>query len=217
MIRFCILILLGLFAQNLFAQQLNNNTEEDINKKELKHNFLKTEVYNYSIEEIINKRSLLFNPTQLKKLDKVRASLILGELIAEEEIFDKKEVIDDQEVELVSATRSIKFYLNSIIYINSNRWIVWINGNKYNQDSPGTDEFQIVDVSSKKIKLKWVTGYSTFVYILNQAIETNKIPETADIKIVDDIANVSFELKINQTFLLSKEVTIKEGRYDKTR
>ncbi|MBL6784889.1 MAG: hypothetical protein ISQ32_01130, partial [Rickettsiales bacterium] len=217
MIRFCILILLGLFAQNLFAQQLNNNTEEDINKKELKHNFLKTEVYNYSIEEIINKRSLLFNPTQLKKLDKVRASLILGELIAEEEIFDKKEVIDDQEVELVSATRSIKFYLNSIIYINSNRWIVWINGNKYNQDTPGTDEFQIVDVSSKKIKLKWVTGYSTFVYILNQAIETNKIPETADIKIVDDIANVSFELKINQTFLLSKEVTIKEGRYDKTR
>ncbi|MBL6785700.1 MAG: hypothetical protein ISQ32_05285, partial [Rickettsiales bacterium] len=84
MIRFCILILLGLFAQNLFAQQLNNNTEEDNNKKELKHNFLKTEVYNYSIEEVINKRSLLFNPNQLKKLDKVRASLILGELIAEE-------------------------------------------------------------------------------------------------------------------------------------
>ena len=37
--------------------------------------------------------------------------------------------------------------------------------NKYNQDSPGTDEFQIVDVSSKNIKLKWVTGYSTFFHL----------------------------------------------------
>ena len=87
-----------------------------------------------------------------------------------------------------------------------------MNGKKYDQDNPGNEEFQIEDVYRNRVKLQWVTGYNKFVYILKQSIANNNIPESIKVRIVDDIASVSFYLEINQTFLLSKEVTITEGK-----
>ncbi|MBT4989738.1 MAG: hypothetical protein HOM96_04320 [Rickettsiales bacterium] len=181
-----------------------------ISGKEIKYNLMKTDIYNYSITDLINDRSILFNAKQIEKLNKVLTAIILGELIDEDEIFDQED--ESAELQEVVTFRSMRFYLDSIMYSNKDNWIIWVNGKKYDQDNPGNEEFQIEDVYRNRVKLQWVTGYNKFVYILKQSIANNNIPESIKVRIVDDIASVSFYLEINQTFLLSKEVTITEGK-----
>jgi hypothetical protein len=217
MIKIVIIIFSLFFSMEVYSKQLVNKGDSVdqvsqlvISGKEIKYNLMKTDIYNYSITDLINDRSILFNAKQIEKLNKVLTAIILGELIDEDEIFDQED--ESAELQEVVTFRSMRFYLDSIMYSNKDNWIIWVNGKKYDQDNPGNEEFQIEDVYRNRVKLQWVTGYNKFVYILKQSIANNNIPESIKVRIVDDIASVSFYLEINQTFLLSKEVTITEGK-----
>ena len=172
---------------------------------------MKENLFNYSINQKVNNTSILFNTNQMNKLDKVMSSLILGEVIDQDEIFENKdEEVEDSNENVTS--RSMKFYLDSILFSDKNNWTVWVNGKSYNQEKKGNKEFEIIHVTKNRITLNWVTGYNTFVYVLKQAILNDNYPKNVDIKIIDDIADVTFSLEVNQTFQLSKEVVILEGK-----
>ena len=210
--KFYLFISIIIFSSLSGASQLvqSNQRPSNIVEKEIDFNFMKENLFDYSINEKVNDKSILFDANQMIKLDKVMGSLILGEIIDQDEIFEVKEEESDNK-ELVTS-RSMKFYLDSILYTNKGNWIVWVNGKSYNQATKGNKEFEIINVTKNSIKLNWVTGYNTFVYVLKQAILNNNYPKNVEIKIIDDIADVTFTLEVNQTFLLSKEVVISEGK-----
>ena len=194
-------------------QQLSgvNQQPSNIVEKEVDYNFMKENLFNYSINQKVKNKSILFDANQMNKLDKVMGSLFLGEVIDKDEIFEvQEEEVDDSKESVTS--RSMKFYLDSILYSDKNNWIVWVNGKSYNQKTKGNKEFEIINVTKNRIILNWVTGYNTFVYVLKQAVLNDNYPKNVDIKIIDDIADVTFTLEVNQTFQLSKEVVILEGK-----
>lgn len=219
MSKILIIFNIVIFSLSSFASQVimdNQNAKEvqvpiNIVEKDVQYNFMKENLFNYSLDEKVKGRSILFDQIQMNKLDKVMNSLIMGEIIDQEEIFDPEEEKASESKEVV-ASRSMKFYLDSILYNDQKHWIIWVNGKSYTNNSNANKEFEILEVNKESIKLQWVTGYNTFVYVLKQAILNNSYSDNIDIQIVDDIATVTFKLEVNQTFYLSKEVKISEGK-----
>ncbi|MBT4921467.1 MAG: hypothetical protein HON23_00445 [Rickettsiales bacterium] len=197
--------------------QIDPDAESTIVESEKKYNFMSSAVYDYHIKDISKGNSILYSKKQISQLDKILSALLLGEAIDQEDLFEKDEPEKErekekEEVKEAISNNSIRFYLNSILYSGPDSWIVWVNGKKYNQDNRGAEEFQIEKVTRNRVAIKWVTGYTKFVYILKKAADNPDLPRGMIIRIVDNIANVSFYLETNQKFLLSKNLTITEGR-----
>ena len=129
MIKIVIIIFSLFFSMEVYSKQLVNKGDSVdqvsqlvISGKEIKYNLMKTDIYNYSITDLINDRSILFNAKQIEKLNKVLTAIILGELIDEDEIFDQED--ESAELQEVVTFRSMRFYLDSIMYSNKDNWII---------------------------------------------------------------------------------------------
>lgn len=160
--------------------------------------------------DIIQGSSLLHTKEQLLQLESVLEAVRTGVKIQEKDIVseDKKVVVTNKEAVTKS---SISFYLNSIMYHSKNDWVIWINGNKITQDYNNTD-LKIVRVRNNHIKCSWTTGYGKFVNSLIKFNNENLMPKNTSVQISDNIATVEFMLKPNQSFNMSNNIFINEGK-----
>ncbi len=98
-------------------------------------------------------------------------------------------------------------YLGSIIYLTPKDWAVWINNQKITYTTnKKTSEIYVKSVESGKVKISWSLSVSKWKILSgNQSEEsTPKVNSRNQVE-------VNFELKPNQTFVLSN-ISVVEGR-----
>jgi hypothetical protein len=110
-------------------------------------------------------------------------------------------------------------YLNSILYHDSKKWAIWLNGTKYDREAAINSEITITGVTKDNVNLIWnIAGFEkrypnwkSKLNLINENSYTNN-----DNSIQVDIANedagiIKFKLKPNQTFNLNT-MSIVEGK-----
>jgi hypothetical protein len=98
-------------------------------------------------------------------------------------------------------------YLGSIIYLNAQNWVVWINNQKITSlSNKKDDEIYLKNVQKDKAKLLWQLSVSKWKILSGYSSEDAPPEVSADNKV-----QIEFELKPNQTFILSSKRVV-EGK-----
>ncbi len=88
-----------------------------------------------------------------------------------------------------------QFFLDSLVYHGPENWIMWINGIKFTQDTPGGfNNLQILHIDSDKVTLEWMPPTMEKVLEIWSQYPNDEV-------IVDQLrGKVTFTLHPNQTF-----------------
>ncbi len=131
--------------------------------------------------------------------------------------------VDGLENELSSLTSTeekkkeiLSFYLNSIIYVSSENWAVWLNN--YKVEDKQSQSVSVVKVTDNSAEFKWITDNLDKVSPnwLTKVTKVGNVYQSKDgnIKIYydsDKAVSVNFILRPNQTFIIDN-LSIIEGR-----
>lgn len=98
-------------------------------------------------------------------------------------------------------------YLASLLYMNPNEWIIWINDKKISsRNNDEENEFFIKSINKGGAEIVWKIGLTKW-RIISRAKPEDPAPETNE----ENKVEVSFKLKPNQTFILTTNEIV-EGR-----
>lgn len=98
-------------------------------------------------------------------------------------------------------------YLGSILYLTPKDWVVWINNQKITSTTNKIgSEIYVKSVEKDKVKIYWTLSVSKW-----KILSGNQSEESAPKINAKNQVEVNFELKPNQTFVLSNGVVV-EGR-----
>lgn len=116
------------------------------------------------------------------------------------------------------AASARSFYLDSIMYMSSGNWAVWINGKKISHDEQESDDasadIKIEDISREKVKFSWVVGNVDAIsphWQEKVALVGDKGASDSDIVVDPKTQTVYVTLRPNQTFI-SRAMEIVEGQ-----
>lgn len=112
-----------------------------------------------------------------------------------------------------SADDKFNIYLNSILYFDSQNWVIWVNNQKItSRKNKKEEEIFAKKVTKEKVKLIWQMSLSKWK-ILSKTPEnsTDTPPINKDNKV-----EIEIELKQNQTYVLSKKKIFEGKIYSKT-
>ena len=201
------------------TEKQNSQENHDINASSIKDDIAEevSEEVNSEVEEeveeedefvyMIKGSSLLHKKEQIDQLNTVLEALKNGEKILHKDIAQDTEKTTKKKV----TKSNMSFYLNSIIYHSKNNWSVWVNGKKITHKKNDSD-LHIIKVNKKRIQCRWSTGYGKFVKILTKLKKEELLPDMVSVMINDNIAEIIFTLKPNQSFEISNGVFINEGK-----
>src|SRR5690606_7030051 len=88
-----------------------------------------------------------------------------------------------------------QFFLESLVYHGPENWIIWVNGQKINQDTPKDNaDIKVLAIDEDKVRLQWKPismekVNEVLAHSPNEEIEINNLHGTVD-----------FTLRPNQTF-----------------
>lgn len=214
------------FAQNSALIQENpsstsvENSEENNNKP-----ILSQEVLKETLDEVLSfgkTKSLMFDKEENNNINRAIDSLKNNQTFIPEGLEDqtqnddpdkeKKQEAEAQEAVLEEqrknqANEKSYIYLASILYSSGKKWIVWINEQKITNESNSRDnELHISNVKSDRAKIVWKMSVSKWKILSGKNSEefAPKINENNQVEI-------EFELKPNQTFVLSTN-SVFEGK-----
>ena len=111
------------------------------------------------------------------------------------------------------------FYLNSILYLADNKWIVWLNNRKIGSDTKHPF-ISVEEVNPEYVKVKWTTNDLNAISpgwknLLSYTGKDTYESKEFDIKVKNlskkKISTITFKIKPNQTFDPSN-FTMLEGR-----
>ena len=153
-------------------------------------------------------KSIMFSDKELKEIEKaIRAyhnKETLKEETADEEVKDEKE-----EKEVQKDKEQSKIYLNAILYIAKNNWIIWINGNKITtQSNNPSNAIYIKSINHNMADIVWRMGITKWK-VLTQKEEVDE--EIYNVITQTNQVEARFKLKINQTYNLTNN-QITEGK-----
>ncbi len=96
-----------------------------------------------------------------------------------------------------------QFFLESLVYYHTGKWTVWINGQRFTQDTPATGALAIESVSAKEAAILWHPAS-------NERLKWNP---AEDGRVIVDSAErtIRFTLQPNQTFS-SYSMRVLEGK-----
>lgn len=158
------------------------------------------------IDDNYNPESLMLSDDELRKLNKALSSLINNEDYIADDSFDdfaEQEVVVEQQQQ---SERSF-IHLSSLLYLNKEVWVVWINNEKITSDNNDpNNEYYISEISKNKVTITWSLGITKWKIITGKSDQD--IPKTNK---DNQIVNV-FSLRPNQTYILSDNKII-EGKY----
>ncbi|MCC7259775.1 MAG: hypothetical protein IT567_01935 [Alphaproteobacteria bacterium] len=116
------------------------------------------------------------------------------------------------------AASAKSFYLDSIMYMSSGNWAVWINGRKFSHDEQESDDaaadIKIEDISREKVTFSWAVGNVDAIsphWQEKVALMGDKGASDSDITVDPKTQTVYVTLRPNQTFI-SRAMEIVEGR-----
>lgn len=112
-----------------------------------------------------------------------------------------------------SGDEKFNLYLNSILYFDSQNWVIWVNNQKItSRKNNKAEEIFAKKVTKEKVKLIWQMSLSKWK-ILSKTPENSKdTPPTNK----DNKVEIEVELKQNQTYVLSKKKIFEGKIYSKT-
>jgi hypothetical protein len=98
-------------------------------------------------------------------------------------------------------------YLASIIHFTAKDWVVWVNEQKITPASNKKEkELYVTSVNKDKVSIRWTISVSKWKILSGAKLDAPAPPVNEDNKIV-----VNFDLKQNQTFILSANSVV-EGK-----
>lgn len=192
-------------------EQTKNQPEPETKKvnetKEVKETKIEEkEKIEIKIDDNYNPESLMLSDDELRKLNKALSSLINNEDYIADDSFDdfaEQEVVVEQQQQ---SERSF-IHLSSLLYLNKEVWVVWINNEKITSDNNDpNNEYYISEISKNKVTITWSLGITKWKIITGKSDQD--IPKTNK---DNQIVNV-FSLRPNQTYILSDNKII-EGKY----
>ena len=163
-------------------------------------------------------QSLMFDADESGNVERAIESLKTNQVYKPEDEEELDKTVDDKkkkemeelaklEEKKVQESEKSYIYLSSLMYFNSNEWVVWINNQKITpKTNKSENELYLTLVEKDKVKLLWTLSISKWRIISGQKNESfaPKINSNNQVE-------VEFELMPNQTFVLSQN-TVVEGR-----
>jgi hypothetical protein len=220
------LILIG--ANNVLAQEASSFSEANLPEKvapiksdnskaapaeDLTSGSKTTIISNNSLANILlgNKMtSLMFSDEQNSNIERALESLRNNEVYSPEE--DEGEIklkaeADRKKIEEKTENEKSYIYLASIIYFTEKDWVVWVNEQKITPASNKKEkELYITSVHKDKVSIRWAISVSKWKILSGAKLDAPTPAVNEDNKIV-----VNFDLKQNQTFILSANAVV-EGK-----
>jgi len=154
--------------------------------------------------------SLMFNDEENANIERAVESLKNNQVYSpgedEDEIKAKAES-DKKKTEEKTENEKSYIYLASIIYFTAKDWVVWVNEQKI---TPATNkkekELYVTSVYKDKVSIRWTISLSKWKILSGAKLDDPTPVVNEDNKIV-----VNFDLKQNQTFILSANSVV-EGK-----
>lgn len=107
-----------------------------------------------------------------------------------------------------SANEKLNIYLNSILYFDSQNWVIWVNNQKItSRKNNKEEEIFAKKVTKEKVKLIWQMSLSKWKILSKTPEDSAETPPLNK----DNKVEIEVELKQNQTYVLSKK-KIFEGK-----
>lgn len=213
------------FAQNSALIEENpSNVAVDSSKENENKPIISQEILKETLDEVLSfgkTKSLMFDKEENNNINRAIDSLKNNQTFIPEGLEDptqddtnqeKKQEAEAQEIALEEqrknqANEKSYIYLASILYSSSKKWIVWINEQKITNENNSKDsELHISNVKSDRAKIVWKMSVSKWKILSGKNSEefAPKINENNQVEI-------DFELKPNQTFILSTN-SVFEGK-----
>ena len=154
--------------------------------------------------------SLMFNDEENSNIERAVESLKSNEVYSpgeDEGEAKAKAEADKQKTEEKTENEKSYIYLASIIYFTAKDWVVWVNEQKI---TPATNkkekELYVTSVHKDKVSIRWTISVSKWKILSGAKLDAPAPAVNEDNKIV-----VNFDLKQNQTFILSANSVV-EGK-----
>ncbi|MES2962094.1 MAG: hypothetical protein V4694_06905 [Pseudomonadota bacterium] len=154
--------------------------------------------------------SLMFNDEENSNIERAVESLKNNQVYSPGEDEDANRVnaeADKKKSEEKTENEKSYIYLASIIYFTAKDWVVWVNEQKI---TPATNkkerELYLTSVHKDKVSIRWTISVSKWKILAGAKLDAPTPPVNEDNKIV-----VNFDLKQNQTFILSANSVV-EGK-----
>lgn len=176
--------------------------------------------------------SLMFYPEEILTLQRAMQAVKIGNQGGAEIVDSVAGVLGGvtdavrKKKELLYPNVSPVFYINSIVYISENDWIVWVNNKRFVSSEKDAiimviPNLKITSVEEDKVQLQWATGFLDFVSpqwvskmrpvrgqaeykgsekpirIVRHLMENNRYSNP---KTLESPADIAFVLEPNQTF-----------------
>jgi hypothetical protein len=214
-----IMLLSPSLAQELKSESKTNKENqktEDLSKtdKILNNDLGANSVVSNTIKStLLNNKpiSLMFDDKQTSNIDRAIESLknnqpYVADGNSDEQKVDKKNEDEKDKIMQEKENEKSYIYLGSMIYLSPKIWSVWINNKKITYETNSkNNEFYILSIQKDRVKVLWKLSLSKWKILSKNLDESQvKINENNQVEI-------EFELKTNQTFVLSKNSAI-EGR-----
>jgi len=154
--------------------------------------------------------SLMFSDEENSNIERAVESLKNNQIYSPDEGEDEakaKAEADKKKIEEKTENEKSYIYLASIIYSNPKDWVVWVNEQKI---TPGTNkkekELYLTSINKDKVSIRWTISVSKWKILSGAKLDAPAPAVNEDNKIV-----VNFDLKQNQTFILSANSVV-EGK-----
>ncbi len=165
------------------------------------------------VQDVFEIKSLFFSASEIKTIHNARLSyennikgIDKGEF-SEDDFLKKLEKITTTKSDLSSDSFTYpQFFLSSIAYYANNDWVVWVNNEKFTQDSGVSAEgLSIAKIDNEKVTFEWKPSR------MDKIVDTNEYSESSPVKVDMARNKVVFVLKGNQTFS-SYAMQVVEGK-----
>lgn len=190
-VKIALLLVFGLFQiKHSVSQDLAIQKDEKLDKPEL----------NANRSWIDN--SLMLNANEIKNLKIAISSLKNNVQYQSEDLTVKSEI---KEVKEDSAQSLI--HMSSILFLNNNNWVTWINEKRIsNEDNKKDNEFYVENIAPNKAVIVWSLGLTKWKILTN----SNDDVQTPELNKNNQIVN-RFTISPNQTYILKTNKII-EGK-----
>jgi hypothetical protein len=154
--------------------------------------------------------SLMFTDEENGNIERAVESLKNNQVYSPEEgegDANAKAEADKKKTEEKTENEKSYIYLASIIYFTAKDWVVWVNEQKITSASNKKEkELYVTSVHKDKVSIRWAISVSKWKILSGAKLDAPAPAVNEDNKIV-----VNFDLKQNQTFILSAN-TVVEGK-----
>jgi hypothetical protein len=154
--------------------------------------------------------SLMFSDEENSNIERAVESLKNNQIYSPDEGEGEAKVkneADKKKTEEKTENEKSYIYLASIIYSNPKDWVVWVNEQKITSGTNKKEkELYLTSVNKDKVSIRWTISVSKWKILSGAKLDALAPAVNKDNKIV-----VNFDLKQNQTFILSANSVV-EGK-----